>query len=76
MQILFISNNNGGFADHLDIDDSTTVGQFFANRMPHEASSNYIIRVNRQPVPNDYVLQPCDRLTITPIKIQGARRVA
>lgn len=76
MQILFISNNNGGFADYLDVDDNTTVGQFFANKMPHEASSNFLIRINRQPVANDYVLKPGDRVTITPTKIEGARRVA
>lgn len=76
MQILFINNDGGGFADHLDVDDNTTVGQFFANKMPHEASSNFLIRVNRQPVANDYVLKPGDRVTITPTKIEGARRVA
>ena len=74
MQILFISNGGGGFADHVDIDDNITIGQFFAERMPHEASSNYFVRVNRQPVANDYVLKPGDRVTFTPTKIEGARR--
>lgn len=77
MQILFINNNGGGFADYLDVDDNTTVGQFFAQKMPHETSSNFLVRVNREPVPNDYLLKPGDRVTITPVKIQGAsRRVA
>ena len=74
MQILFINNNGGGFADYLDVDDNTTVGRFFTEKMPHEASSNYLIRVNRQPVANDYVLKPGDRVTFTPTKIEGARR--
>ena len=73
MQILFINNDGGGFADYIDIDDNTTVGQFFSDKMPHDASSNYLIRVNRQPVPNDYVLQAGDRVTFTPTKIEGAR---
>lgn len=76
MKILFISNNAGGFADHIDIDDNTTVGQFFASKMPNEASANYVVRVNREPVASDYVLQDGDRLTITPSKIQGAHRRA
>lgn len=76
MQILFISNGGGGFADYLDVAENTSVGQFFADKMPHEASSNYLIRVNRQPVANDYVLKPGDRVTITPVKIEGARRSA
>jgi len=76
-KVLFINNNGGGFADYIDVEDNTTVGQFFARKMPSEASSNYLIRVNRQPVANDYALQPGDRVTFTPIKIEGAhRRVA
>jgi protein involved in polysaccharide export with SLBB domain len=76
MQVLFINNNGGGFADYLDVEDNTTVGHFFSEKMTHEASSNYLIRVNRQPVPNDYVLQPGDRVTFTPTKIEGALRRA
>ena len=72
MQILFISNNGGGFANYVDVDDNTTVGQFFSNKMPNDVSSDFLIRINRLPVPNDYVLQPGDRLTITPVKIEGA----
>jgi molybdopterin converting factor small subunit len=40
--------------------------------MPGEQAPNYLIRVNRQPVPRDYVLKDGDRVTITPTKIQGA----
>ena len=76
MQILFINNNGAGFADYLDVADDTTVGQFFADKMPHEASSNYLIRINRQPVANDYVLKPGDRVTLTPTKIEGAHKRA
>lgn len=72
MKILFINNNGGGFADYLDIAENTTVGRFFTQRMPHEASGNYLIRVNRQPVANDYVLRAGDRVSFTPTKIEGA----
>ena len=40
--------------------------------MPHERPEDYLIRVNRQPVPRDYVLQANDRVTVTPTKIEGA----
>ena len=32
----------------------------------------YLIRVNRQPVASDQVLQEGDRVSITPTKIEGA----
>ena len=40
--------------------------------MPGCDEGDYLIRVNRQPVPRDYVLQEADRITITPTKIAGA----
>ena len=40
---------------------------------PLFASADYLIRVNRQPVPKDYVLQDGDRVTMTPTKIEGAQ---
>lgn len=71
-KILFINNHGGGFADYLDIEENTAVGHFFTKMMPNEASSDYLIRVNRQPVAHDHVLQPGDRVTFTPTKIEGA----
>jgi hypothetical protein len=35
-------------------------------------AQDYLIRLNRLPVPSDQVLQPGDRISITPVKIQGA----
>jgi len=32
MKILFINNDGGGFADHIEIAESTTVAQLFAER--------------------------------------------
>jgi sulfur carrier protein ThiS len=72
MKILFINNSGGGFADYLDVNDQTTVAQFFKDKMLGEQPEDYLIRVNRQPVPRDYVLQANDRVTITPTKIEGA----
>ncbi len=72
MDILFINNDGGGFADRLTIEPQTTVAQLFAQRLPNAKSSDYLIRVNRQPATADQVLAPGDRVSITPTKIEGA----
>jgi len=72
MRILYINNLGGGYADYVDVNNGTTVAQFFKDRMPQERPEDFLIRVNRQPVPRDYILQENDRVTITPTKIEGA----
>jgi hypothetical protein len=72
MQILFINNDGGGFADHIDVADGTTVAQLFADRLPERKAGDFLIRVNRLPAAADQVLQPGDRLSFTPTKIEGA----
>ncbi len=72
MQIMYINNSGGGFADYLDIEEKTTIGMLFQQQMHGENASDYLIRVNRQPVPKEYTLKENDRVTITPVKIDGA----
>jgi len=72
MKILYINNDGGGFADHLEVASATTVEQFFNTRLPDRKDSDYLIRVNRLPASRDQVLQEGDRVTITPTKIEGA----
>jgi len=72
MQVLFINNDGGGFADYLPLEPGTTVGELFAARVPHSQSEHYLIRVNRQPVAPDQILQEGDRVSFTPVKIEGA----
>ena len=43
--------------------------------MPGRKAADYLIRVNRLPVPGEQVLQPGDRVSITATKIEGARSV-
>lgn len=71
MRILFINNDGGGFADHLEIEVGATVAQLFAQKV-RGRPQDYLIRVNRQPTSADAVLQDGDRVTITPVKIEGA----
>ncbi len=73
MRILFINNHGGGFADFINVEEGTNIEKLFKQKMPHEESADYLIRVNRQPVAKDYILKENDRVTITPTKIDGAR---
>jgi len=72
MKILFINNDGGGYADYIEVAPGTTVDKFFSQQIAGGKSEDYLIRVNRQPVPRDYVLQEGDRVTMTPTKIEGA----
>jgi hypothetical protein len=72
MKILFINNDGGGFADYLDVADGTTVAALFTQQLPLGKAPDYLIRVNRQPVPSGYSLQEGDRVSFTPTKIEGA----
>ena len=76
MRILFINNDGGGFADHIDVADGSTVETLFRERIPHGKPQDYLIRVNRQPASSNQPLQPGDRVTFTPVKIEGANRAA
>jgi sulfur carrier protein ThiS len=72
MKVLFVNNNGAGFADYIDVPHGTTVRELFEREMRNEKPGDYLIRVNRQPVPRDQVLVEGDRISITPTKIEGA----
>ena len=72
MRLLYINNDGGGFADFVDVTEDTTVEQFFKDKMQGSKPDDFLIRVNRQPVPRDYILKEGDRVTVTPVKIEGA----
>lgn len=72
MKILLINNDGGGFADYIDVSDGMTVQKLFEEQMRSTKADNFLIRVNRQPVPSEQALQEGDRVSITPIKIEGA----
>ncbi len=72
MKILFLNHDGGGFADHIDVEEGTTVEALFEQRIKNAKASDYLIRVNRQPCVAEQVLQEGDRISITPRKIEGA----
>ena len=72
MKVLYINNDGGGFADHIEISEGTTVQQLFRQRVPDRRPEDYLIRINRQPAAADQLLQEGDRVSFTPVKIEGA----
>ena len=72
MKILFINNDGAGFADYIEVATGLTVIALFQQQLPIGKPQNYLIRVNRQPVPPSYTLQEGDRVSFTPVKIEGA----
>ena len=72
MRILFINNLGGGYADFINVEEGTIIEKLFKQKMSGENAEDYLIRVNRQPVPKEYTLKENDRVTITPTKIDGA----
>jgi hypothetical protein len=73
MRILFINNDGGGFADHIEVEVGTTVETLFSERIKGSSPEDYLIRVNRQPAAANQTLQEGDRVSFTPTKITGAR---
>jgi sulfur carrier protein ThiS len=72
MRLMYINNDGAGFADYIEAPEGTTVEQLFAQRVPHGSPSDFLIRVNRQPATADQVLHEGDRVSFTPVKIEGA----
>ena len=72
MKLLVINNDGGGFADYIDVQNGVTVQKLFEQQMPGRKAEDFLIRVNRQPVARDQVLQEGDRVSLTPTKIEGA----
>lgn len=72
MQILFINNQGAGFADYLDVTAGTTVQTLFERQLPNSQPEDYLIRVNARPAARDQVLVDGDRVSMTPVKIEGA----
>jgi sulfur carrier protein ThiS len=72
MRILYINNAGAGWADYIDVPQSQTVEELFKEKMSARKPDDFLIRVNRQPVSKDQILRENDRVTITPLKIEGA----
>jgi hypothetical protein len=76
MRVLFINSDGGGFADYVQVESDINVATFFKDRLPHGRPEDYLIRVNRLQAAADQVLQEGDRISMTPTKIEGAKKAA
>jgi sulfur carrier protein ThiS len=74
MKILLINNDGGGFADYVDVPEGTTIQELFSRHMKSDQPHDFLIRVNRQTVAADQTLRDGDRVSFTPVKIEGAVR--
>ena len=72
MQSMFINNDGGGFANKIEAEKGTTVAALFQERVPNGKPADYLIRVNRQIAVAEQVLKAGDRVSFTPVKIEGA----
>jgi hypothetical protein len=74
INIRFINNIGNGFSGIKQVPAGQTLGQFCANvDGTSYNATNYTILVNKQVASADYVLRENDRVSITPIKVAGAR---
>ena len=76
MRILYINISGGGYAAHIEVADGITVAQLFEKQLPHEQPEDFLIRVDRLPAAAEQVLLEGQRVTFTPVKIEGARVAA
>jgi len=72
VRILYVNNDGGGFADYIEVTEGTIVQKFFDDRVGGKPQ-DYLIRGNRQTVARAQVLQEGDRVSFTPVKIEGAK---
>jgi sulfur carrier protein ThiS len=71
--LLYTGTRGGGWVDCLDVPEGQSVKQLFEERMAGQQPEHFVIRVNRQPVSLDTVLQEGDRVAIVPLETDGAR---
>lgn len=72
MKVMLICNDGAGFASDVEIPAGQTIQELFRERMKGQSERDFILRINRLPTTALQVLQPGDRISITPTKIEGA----
>jgi len=72
VKILLINATGGGFASPIEVAEGTTVGQLFLEHVPGGKPQDFLIRVDRLPTTVSEVLKEGARVSITPLKIEGA----
>ena len=69
ISVLYINNEGGGFPAKEPVNDGTTFGEFVSARISD--TTRYRIRLNGGVAEHETVLNDGDRITVTPIKVDG-----
>lgn len=72
MRIQVVSGHGDGSVKLVDVAEGTTIAELFAGQFPGADISLHLVRVNRLQASVEQVLGDGDRLTVTPLNIQGA----
>ena len=72
MKIQVVSAQGNGQVKFVDVAQPLTVAELFASQFPAEDILLYLVRVNRHSATPEQVLRDGDRVTITPLGIEGA----
>lgn len=73
IDILWLNNDGGGFADKLRVPAGTTVEQLRKKKLPNSTAENCTIRVNRDIATASQKLRAGDRVSVTPKNVAGSR---
>lgn len=72
MKVQVISGNGDGRNKLLEVAEGTTIAELLLAHFPDADFSMHMVRVNRLPASVEQVLSNGDRLTVTPLGIEGA----
>lgn len=72
MKIQVISGHGDGRIKLLEVAEGTTIAELLSAQFPDVDTAMYLVRVNRLSANVEQVLSNGDRLTVTPLGIEGA----
>lgn len=73
IDVLWLNNDGGGYAEKLRVPDGTTVEALRKKKLPDHSSESCTIRVNRDIAAASQKLRSGDRVSVTPKNVSGAR---
>jgi hypothetical protein len=72
MKIQVVSGHGNGSVKLLDVAEGTTIAELLSAHLSDADISAHLVRVNRLKASVEQVLRAGDRLTVTPLNIEGA----
>ncbi|RLI83286.1 MAG: molybdopterin converting factor [Archaeoglobales archaeon] len=73
IEVLWLNNDGGGYAEKLRVPVGTTVEQLRRKRMPDSYAHDHTIRVNRDIAAASQRLRSGDSISVTPKNVAGSR---